>query len=650
MTDEGWYSSCCGAVRTTLFVLERKKLPSPSDMEAIPFDTVMQMPPQEIFRILDSKEACQNYALAQPVGEPSAVKGDRNSCNWLSSKHTWKQAMQNRALLVEKLLHSFNIDPDCDICTNPAGFAEHLPAKKHFNLLWERLPEGKPVAECAKMLYQEWRLPGDRGMRFNHLHGQVLIYKGQYSGKKAVRFTAGNGPALSNGGFHAAEAQTPSSYTPSFRAGPPSVSGMSVASQPASVAGPPPTVQDMPAPRPSPYVQPLSADFSKLPQEGVWHVLEEPCSHATNPNGDYRAYAHLNSKHAFKAAMTPRAKIIEDMLGAIQPQCKFCDRHRGYSEHLGAEKHWRALYDGKYTAEGVVIAGVRPLAWNKWRVTGGFVRINELDGTIEISRGSRDPDLDSPAEPAPAQATPDPWANYSGLPHPHSQSMQPPPSQMQQQVPQPAQPAGFPAQAPPAQPPLDSWAHSSGVPQQPCQQPQPLYPPQPSQMQQQQAPQPAQPPAAYPPAQLPLNPNSAVSGVHQNCQQPQLLHPTQSAQPAAFAAEPPSAQPTLDPYANSAGAHYRQPQSLQPQQPMQMQPAPPQSSQVPQRRWQHLQASQPHPSAPAQQPPAAFPVPQAAALPLREDMLQGGTVPRDPDSESLVAHQGWRISVLEKLE
>ena len=34
MTDEGWYSSCCGAVRTTLFVLERKKLPSPSDMEA----------------------------------------------------------------------------------------------------------------------------------------------------------------------------------------------------------------------------------------------------------------------------------------------------------------------------------------------------------------------------------------------------------------------------------------------------------------------------------------------------------------------------------------------------------------------------------------------------------------------------------------
>ncbi|CAE7943680.1 unnamed protein product, partial [Symbiodinium sp. KB8] len=339
------------------------------------------------------------------------------------------------------------------------------------------------------------------------------------------------------------------------------VSGMSVASQAASVAGPPPPVQEMPqAQRPSaaPYVQPHSATFSTLPQEGVWHVLEPPCSLATTPNGDYRAYAHLNSKAAFKDAMTPRAKIIENMLDPIQPQCKFCDRHRGYSEHLGADKHWRALYP-QYTGEGVVIAGVRPRAWNKWRVAAGFVRINELDGTIEIARGSRDPDLtDSPAEPAPAQATPDPWANYSGLHQPHPQSMQPPPAQTMQQAPQPAQPAGFPAQPPHGQPPLD-WA---------CQQPQSLHPPQPSQMQQQQqqqqqAPQPAHPaglPAAYPPAPPALDPNSSASGVHQAYQQPQP-------------AQPPSAQPTLDPRGMSAGVHHLyQPQSLQPQQPQQLPP------------------------------------------------------------------------------
>ena len=38
----------------------------------------------------------------------------------------------------------------------------------------------------------------------------------------------------------------------------------------------------------------------------------------------------------------------------IDPQCSFCERHRGYAEHLGADKHWRALYPD-FTGEGVCI-------------------------------------------------------------------------------------------------------------------------------------------------------------------------------------------------------------------------------------------------------------------------------------------------------
>ena len=36
----------------------------------------------------------------------------------------------------------------------------------------------------------------------------------------------------------------------------------------------------------------------------------------------------------------------------------------------------------KLTDQG--IEKVRPRAWNKWRIMGGWIRINELDGAIEL--------------------------------------------------------------------------------------------------------------------------------------------------------------------------------------------------------------------------------------------------------------------------
>ena len=47
--------------------------------------------------------------------------------------------------IVEKILHSFNVWPECMLCPNGVGFADHVPAEKHLRSLWERLPQGKPI-------------------------------------------------------------------------------------------------------------------------------------------------------------------------------------------------------------------------------------------------------------------------------------------------------------------------------------------------------------------------------------------------------------------------------------------------------------------------------------------------------------------------
>lgn len=44
----------------------------------------------------------------------------------------------------------------------------------------------------------------------------------------------------------------------------------------------------------------------------------------------------------------------------------------GYEEHLGADKHWRALYPD-YTGEGVVIEDIRDKVWNTMKIQNGWV-------------------------------------------------------------------------------------------------------------------------------------------------------------------------------------------------------------------------------------------------------------------------------------
>lgn len=163
----------------------------------------------------------------------------------------------------------------------------------------------------------------------------------------------------------------------------------------------------------------------QLPQEGIWYTIQPPCSEPTRSRGDYSAYPHLSGKAQFKQSMTPRAGVLVKILGAmsIDPQCTLCERHRGYEEHLGAEKHWKALYP-TYTGENVIIEDVKDLLWNQTKIPGGYVRLNELTGEIQMAKGIHEPvmqpaqpgvapDMVPPATAAAPGPPPGPWGAYT---------------------------------------------------------------------------------------------------------------------------------------------------------------------------------------------------------------------------------------------
>ncbi|CAL1151262.1 unnamed protein product [Cladocopium goreaui] len=176
----------------------------------------------------------------------------------------------------------------------------------------------------------------------------------------------------------------------------------------------------------SPGVMPVESP-QQLPREGIWYTIQPACSEPTRSRGDYSAYPHLSGKAQFKQSMTPRAGVLVKILGtlSIDPQCTLCERHRGYEEHLGAEKHWKALYP-TYTGENVIIEDVKDKLWNQTKIPGGYVRLNELTGEIQLAKGIHEPmmqpgqpgvappDMVPPVAPAPAPTPASgPWGAYT---------------------------------------------------------------------------------------------------------------------------------------------------------------------------------------------------------------------------------------------
>ena len=141
--------------------------------------------------------------------------------------------------------------------------------------------------------------------------------------------------------------------------------------------------------------------------------------------GDWRSYPHLGSRKVFKDMMTPRAEVFMNHVWKVsrhEASCQICAASRGYNEHLGGPAHFKMLCD-TYVPNGAVVAEVRVRLWNKLAIPGGWIRMNELDGAIEVARGA-DPDLQPQAPPCAAAPQParhqDPPASYKSWPQPEA--------------------------------------------------------------------------------------------------------------------------------------------------------------------------------------------------------------------------------------
>ena len=162
-----------------------------------------------------------------------------------------------------------------------------------------------------------------------------------------------------------------------------------------------------------------------LPCERVWFQKLGPLSFPTNPLGDWSVYRHLSSKKEFKALMTPRAILIDDFLFAkagISATCNICAAARGYREHLGGPGHYSTL-SKSYVKCGISVESVRLGLYNKWQIPGGWLRINEMDGAIDLAKGLTEPSdprahllQNSPPEPSqmPQPRPPEPQERQSG--------------------------------------------------------------------------------------------------------------------------------------------------------------------------------------------------------------------------------------------
>ena len=59
-----------------------------------------------------------------------------------------------------------------------ARLPDHAPAPKHHRMLCDKyLPNGEPVVQAASKLWQQWDVPGG-AIKFNHLNGKVLLWRG----------------------------------------------------------------------------------------------------------------------------------------------------------------------------------------------------------------------------------------------------------------------------------------------------------------------------------------------------------------------------------------------------------------------------------------------------------------------------------------
>lgn len=318
------------------------------------------------------------YTVLDYIGQPTRKNGDAKSCPFFSSRNAWKVAMASPPQKVANLLHKYNVWPECSICDRSLGFEDHVPAAKHFDTLCSGLRDGVPVSDIAASHWQRWEVPGG-AIRFNHIHGRIQLWRGPPpmgpDGDQPVSRTNLAAPATQRPGLLPSAPAASAPYT--------GVSGVV-------------DIRTLPKPQPPPRFETRPhagpPTVAALPEDGVWFQIRGPVAVATRQGGDWHSYPHLGSKSQWKMTMTPPAEWVCEFLervpgGPIYPECRICERSRGFQEHVGAAAHLKVLAD-KHLVTGVPVEHVREALWHEWQFRGGALRFNYADGAVELCRGS----------------------------------------------------------------------------------------------------------------------------------------------------------------------------------------------------------------------------------------------------------------------
>ncbi|CAK9084483.1 unnamed protein product [Durusdinium trenchii] len=356
-----------------------------------------------------------------PVSTPTASAGDWKIWPHMQSKEAWHQAMGTRGGLMAKFLEARGIFMDgCQIChefnrSTQSNFEGHVGGRAHFKH-WCHLccrEDAKDMSSFREKWWEEWIVKGS-AIRFNHADGVVELRK--------------NYPSIQPSPSQAASGSIPAPPSP-VEFTPDSSNVVALALQnPGNVfslcleenvyyllyshdrlpTGKP--VTELAAQFWQEWILPLgilrfnhlhgqvwicrgkaprqakpmpfpSSSTSNEAQQGPLSskaLRSPPMPSSTSPQTPSRPVPTRAAAHGVE---DPQDLAVEGVWFVSYPPC--------YQEHLGAAKHWDALYP--YAREGVCIEAVRDRLWNTMMVSGGWVRINELDGAIEIAKGSKEP-------------------------------------------------------------------------------------------------------------------------------------------------------------------------------------------------------------------------------------------------------------------
>lgn len=141
----------------------------------------------------------------------------------------------------------------------------------------------------------------------------------------------------------------------------------------------------------------------ELEQEGVWYLIIKPVQPVRN-GGDWQSYPHFYSRTTWREHMRSPFLRLQELLNKdnIHPWCvlhsRGCGMRGEYVDHMTSTSgaHFRQLRTQcpQFFQDSVPFESLRGSAWESWKIKHGAVRMNHLDGEINLWRGPLPPGYD----------------------------------------------------------------------------------------------------------------------------------------------------------------------------------------------------------------------------------------------------------------